>query len=142
MAITSLAAQLEVALREQCEINLPIVSDLMIDDVRAGMSRRTGASAESVTADPWVNEGTRYSTTLSAGRGLPEPEIVVWENDGTGIYGPDGRRIEAHDGGVLAFDWPVAGGIVFFKSVAGSPGRHFWDGMEERFAAACTAAWA
>jgi hypothetical protein len=32
------------------------------------------------------------------------------------------------------FDWPAAGGVVFARSVAGAPGRHFFtEPMPERW---------
>jgi hypothetical protein len=143
----SIASSLEANLREHVRERLPLITELIVDDVRSRMSRRTGASADSVAADPWIESGTTFSTVVSAGRGLPNPDIVSYQEYGTGIYGPEGHRITPRNAKVLAFDWPAAGGIVFAKSVAGMPGQHFFYGeggtlMNERFQAATLAAFA
>lgn len=132
----SIAAALERNFREHIEQGLPIVSDLMVEDTRAACSRRSGELADSIEMDPWSNDGTRYSSTIRA-----TSDHARYQDEGTGIYGPEGTRIEAPPGGVLAFDWPAAGGVVYFKSVAGSPGTHFFmEPMPDRFAAAARAA--
>jgi len=55
-----------------------------------------------------------------------------YNNEGTGIYGPEGEPITAlhtlpnGEPGFLKFDSAIMG-IVFTKEVAGYPGSHFWD---------------
>lgn len=135
----TIADQLERNLRTWVEANLLIANDLIVQDTRDHMSRRTGHMADTVEIDQWANEGTRYSTTARV-----TAEYARYQDEGTGEFGPEGTRIvPTKPGGVLAFDWPAAGGFVFFKSVAGSPGTHFFtDAMPDRFRAAMLAAFA
>lgn len=133
----SVAAQMERHLRSRCEVNLELTRSLVVDDTKGAASRRSGEMADSVECDPWADAGTRYETTIRA-----TSDHARFQDEGTGIYGPEGTRIEAHGGGVLAFDWPAAGGVVFFRSVAGSPGTHFFhDAMPARYADALRACW-
>lgn len=144
----SIAAALEQNLRARVARNLPAVSDQMVEETRQACSRRTGALADSIMADPWQEQGDRYVTTISAGRGLPNPAVAAYQDRGTGIYGPNASRIYPRKpGGVLAFDWPAAGGVVFARSVAGSPGTFFFSGedgqaMRQRFESALGSTWA
>lgn len=126
----SIAAQLEANLRARIADRLPQVSDLMVAATQQDCSRRTDALADSIMVDDWQDQGTRYTSTISAGRGLPNPAVAEYQEFGTGLFGPNGSRIYPHKpGGVLVFDWPAAGGIVFARSVAGSPGTHFFFGL-------------
>lgn len=133
---------MEQQLREQCRLNLPLVGQLMVDDTRQACSRRTGALADSVQCDDWADEGSRFTSVISAGRGLDNPDVARFQDEGTGIYGPGGMRIYPASASVLVFDWPAAGGKVFAASVAGAPGTHFFtEPMPDRFSAAMRAAW-
>lgn len=138
----SIAAQLEANLRNRCARNLPAVTERMVEDTRQACSRRTGQLADSIGADPWQEEATRFTSTIRA-----TAPYARFQNDGTGIFGPTGSRIYPRKpGGVLAFDWPAAGGVVFARSVQGSPGTHFFTGedgreMERRFENALGATW-
>lgn len=134
MSATSIASQMEDSLRQHCRDSLPLVTAQMVDDTKSAASRRTGALADSIGADEWVDEGTRFTSTIFAGRDLENPDVARYQDEGTGIYGPEGQRITAPNGGVLVFDWPAAGGIVFVRSVAGAPGRHyFMEPMPDRY---------
>lgn len=133
---------MERNIRERCRENLPLVTDLMVDDTKAACSRRSGELAESIGADPWVDAGDRFTSSIFA-----TAEHARYQDEGTGLFGPEGQRIYPTSGKVLAFDWPAAGGTVFFASVAGSPGTHFWSGpdgqeMARRYSAAISAAFA
>lgn len=138
----SIAAALEQNLRARVARNLPAVSERMVQDTRDKTSRRTGQLAESIGADQWQESGDRYTTTIRA-----TAPYAHFQDVGTGIYGPTGSRIyPRRQGGVLVFDWPAAGGTVFARSVAGSPGTHFWSGesgnaMRERFESALASEW-
>lgn len=137
----SIAAALEANLRERIEQNLPQVSDLMVAATQQDCSRRTGALADSIMVDDWQNQGNRYTTTISAGRGLPDPNVARYQDQGTGLFGPAGVRITPRSAKVLVFDWPAAGGVVFARSVAGSPPTYFFSGpsgdaMSQRFSTA------
>lgn len=138
----TIAAALEANLRARCVRNLPAITDRMVEDTRAVCSRRSGTLAESIGADPWQDEGSRFTSTIRA-----TAPYAIYQELGTGVYGPGGGRIYPHKpGGVLAFEWPAAGGMVFARSVAGSPGRHFFYGesgtaMRDRFENAFAQLW-
>lgn len=117
------ASRLEQGLRQQAMIWLDRADQQFVDRARVRCSRRTGALADSIEATPATDEGTRITAEIHVGE-----DYGRWQDEGTGIYGPDGGRIyPLKPGGVLAFDWPAAGGMVFFRSVAGSPGTRFWS---------------
>lgn len=55
-------------------------------------------------------------------------EYADYVDKGTGIYGPEGVPITPKTpGGVLVFDWPAAGGIIFTRRVMGTPPTRFWS---------------
>lgn len=141
----SIADQLETHLRERVARNLPAVSDRMVADTQAACSRRTGALAASIVADDWRDEGSRFTTTISAGRGLPNPDVARYQNEGTGTFGPLGSRIYPRNRKALRFNSPITG-ITFAKSVAGAPGTFYFSGqdgqeMRRRFEVALNAEW-
>lgn len=128
--------QLKDRIREHALALVQRAADLAVTDTQAHMSRRTGASADSVTHTQPALQEPYVVCEISVG----EPS-ARWQDEGTGIYGPENRRITpSRPGGVLVFDWPAAGGVVFARSVAGSPGKHFFtEPMPARWAS-CLAA--
>ncbi len=97
------------------------LADRFGDQVEANAPRRTGELAGSVEIGRAVptGSGAQCSATVTA-------RHAVWQEEGTGIYGPSGTPITPKSGRVLRFDWPSAGGVVFATRVAGSPPTHFW----------------
>lgn len=92
-------------------------------------SRRTGALAAGITTTQPALSGTRVTAQIESAA-----EYSRWQDEGTGVYGPSGQRIFPTTAKVLVFDWPAAGGVVFARSVAGAPGRHFFhEPMPERW---------
>lgn len=141
----TIADQLERNLRERVARNLPNVTARMVVDTQAACSRRTGALAASIVADDWQDQGTRFTTTISAGRGLQNPNIARYQDQGTGIFGPYGGRIYPRNRKALRFDSPITG-ITFAKSVAGAPPTYYFSGadgqeMQRRFDIALNAEW-
>lgn len=108
-------------LRRRAPLETTNLAEKFVRAVREGVSRRTGRTADSVqiTSTRVRSDGATVTVRVNEESGR-------YQDEGTGIYGPEGRRIEARPGGVLAFDWPAAGGMVFVHSVAGSPGNRFW----------------
>lgn len=95
---------------------------VLVEIVREGISRRTGALADGVqTSDPGLAD-TQVRSTIES-----RAPYSRYQDEGTGIYGPTGARIFPTHAKVLRFDSPAAGGIVYARSVAGAPGTHFWD---------------
>lgn len=90
---------------------------------RGRAPRRTGALADSIRAEPPVVQPTRVSLTVTC-----DSPYGAYQDQGTGIYGPEGRPITPkRTGGVLVFDWPAAGGVVFARRVSGSEPTRFWE---------------
>lgn len=104
------------------------LGDAFVDRARGYCSRRTGKLADSITADDPELHGTYVTVRVHV-----EEEYGKFQNEGTGIYGPTGQRIEPTNAQALAFDWPAAGGLVIVKSVRGSEATHFWDRTKDEF---------
>lgn len=79
----------------------------------------TYGAAENLFAD--IPGGVRVGSNLRTPDGRFNIGRLMQE--GTGIYGPRGRKIEAKPGRRLAFR--VNGGMIFARSVKGSPARPF-----------------
>lgn len=93
-----------------------------VTETQAATSRRTGALAAGISASEPALADTRVTQTITSAA-----DYSAFQDTGTGIYGPKQARIFPTTAKALRFDWPAAGGIVFAKSVAGSPGTHFWS---------------
>lgn len=117
---------LEAGLRRKAVEWAGQIGDGFVDYAKAGVSRRTGATADSIEHDAPVENGD--SVTVRCVCNEPSGQ---YQDEGTGIYGPTGQRIEGNP--LLAFDWPAAGGLVIVHSVAGSPGTHFWSNTIDAF---------
>lgn len=131
----SIADQLEQHLRDNTAQRLEAVRQEVEDQTKQAASSRSGALREGISCDTWADAGSRFETTIRSTAPYSE-----FQDDGTGIYGPTGERITSTGGGVLRFDWPAAGGVVFAWSVAGSPGTHFFrEPMAQRYADALQA---
>lgn len=96
------------------------IADAFVSAARGRCSRRTGALADSIQSLGAESTGTGASCFITVGE-----DYGVYQDQGTGVYGPEGAPIEGHP--LLAFDWPAAGGKVIVHSVKGSPGTHFWS---------------
>lgn len=104
-------------------------ADIAVQQTQDAASRRTGALAQGISHTPPVLVGTWATCDILSA----EPYSAA-QDEGSGIYGPTGQRIFPTHAKVLRFDWPAAGGVVFAKSVAGSPGRHFFhEPMPDRW---------
>lgn len=97
-------------------------ADEAVSRTIAEESRRTGAMAAATHHTLPVLNSDRVTCEIRV-----DTDYAKYQDDGTGVYGPGGQRIYPRKpGGVLVFDWPAAGGVVFARSVAGAPGRHFF----------------
>lgn len=99
------------------------LGDAFIEQLRGNMPRRTGDLAESAEVESITpkDDGVTVKIVVRSPYGR-------FQNDGTGIYGPDGTPITPRRaGGVLVFDWPAAGGVVFARQVRGTEPTHFWE---------------
>jgi len=137
----SIAAALEANLRARVEQNLPNVTARMVDDTRQACPRQTGQLADSIGADPWQAQGDRYTSMIRA-----TAPYAAFQEFGTGVFGPTGQRIVPLTAKALVFEWPKAGGLVAFRSVAGSPATRFFFGddgtaMQGRFENALASEW-
>lgn len=82
--------------------------------------RRTGAGADSIEVQSVDENGDAFVIRIVVG------EVYMrYQNEGTGIYGPEGTPIVPTNGKVLVFDG--IGGTVFTPSVRGTEPTHWWD---------------
>jgi hypothetical protein len=103
--------------------------ELFVAEVERNAPKRTRElvdSIESTTPVIFTDEvRMTVRVTATSDDGAPYP---TFQNEGTGIFGPEGQPIRPKKpGGVLVFDWPAAGGIVFARSVIGTEPTRFWD---------------
>jgi hypothetical protein len=106
-----------------------VAATITVQKTQDAASRRTGALADGISHSEPTLAGTWVVCDIVSAAPYSEYQDV-----GTGIYGPSGMRIFPTHAKALRFDYPAAGGIVFAKSVAGAPGRHFWhDALPARF---------
>lgn len=102
--------------------------DLFVDEVETNAPKRTRQLVESVEQSQptvFVDEvRMTVKVTATSDDGAPYP---TFQNEGTGIFGPDGVPITPTHSKVLVFDWPAAGGVVFARSVRGTEPTRFWD---------------
>lgn len=81
----------------------------------------SGDLRRSIQAEP----ARMKSPTVATGRVIALAPYAIYQHEGTGIYGPRGRRIYPHRSKALRFVWKKAGGVVFFRSVRGVKGTKF-----------------
>lgn len=122
------SAHLEGAVRRMAVALVDRLGDEFVATARAGVSRRTGETYEKIGHDPALETATGATVHVYS-----HAESSRYQDEGTGIFGPDGARIVSRSGGPLRFDWPAAGGIVFAMSIAGMPGTHFWQDALDRW---------
>lgn len=113
--------QLQAHLRTRELTRTTVAVQLTVTETQDAASRRTGALAESITGESPTLADSRYVTRITAAA-----PYALYQDEGTGVYGPSGVRIFPTRAKALRFDWPAAGGVVFAKSVAGAPGRHYF----------------
>lgn len=111
---------LEDALRALCLDLGERLGDAFVEKAQGFSPRRTGALADSIVADGASDNGSSVTNHVSVGE-----EYGIYQEEGTGVYGPRGQRIQGSP--LLAFDWPAAGGVVIVHSVAGTSPTHFWQ---------------
>lgn len=115
-------AQIERLVREHARDRMERLGRAFVDQARELAPRRSGDGADSIEAGDVQENSGGYSLTVTVGA-----EYMRFQNEGTGVYGPGGQPITARPGGVLAFDWPAAGGMVFAHHVRGVEATHWWD---------------
>lgn len=99
-----------------------------VDGAQGRCSRRSGTLADSIHVTDVSDSGNSVTAHVIVDAQSENGEYYgQYQDEGTGIYGPDGAPIVPTSARVLRFDWPAAGGIVFAHSVQGSPGTHFWS---------------
>jgi hypothetical protein len=84
--------------------------------------RRTGAGADSIAVEAVDDNGDVYVVRIVVGE-----VYMKYQNEGTGIYGPEGTPIVPRNARVLVFDSAIMGGLVFAPSVKGTEPTHWWD---------------
>jgi len=104
------------------------IGDEFIDRAHARSSRRSGELWNETQAEDPEMDGVIASVKV-----VSDVEYASYQDEGTGIYGPYGERIYPTHAKALVFDWPAAGGTVFFASVDGAPGTHYWTNTVDEF---------
>lgn len=127
--MATLADQLAPRIREHGIVLVEEAADRAVEKTQAASSRRTGALVEGIEhSNPQLSFNEVRTFIMS------NAPHSLYQDEGTGIYGPTGMRIFPIRAKALVFDWPAAGGVVAFHSVAGAPGRHFFhEPMPERW---------
>lgn len=120
------AAALERKVRDYAEAQTVKAAEAFVTLCRSNMPRRTGAMAESVQVDSIYESRSGYTARI-----VVDSPYARFQNEGTGIYGPDGAPITPKSGNVLVFDG--IGGMVFARSVRGTEPTHFWERTIERW---------
>lgn len=115
-------SRLEEAVRMHGVERMNALADNFVERAQQNASRRTGALADSISHDEPRDEGDHITCTATC-----TAEYALYQEEGTGIFGPDGVPITPTHAKVLVFDWPAAGGIVFARSVIGSEPTRFWS---------------
>jgi hypothetical protein len=105
---------------EHCIERGTALGEAFKERAQSNASRRTGEMAESVESDPVIVTATSVQGHIECGA-----EYGIYQDEGTGIYGPRGERIVPVNAQALRFDSPVLG-IVFAKSVRGSEPTRWW----------------
>lgn len=101
----------------------------MFLDMEANAPRDTGAMTQTMTVEV-TDSGDRH-----IGRHIAAPaEYASYQDEGTGVYGPEGTPIVPTNGKVLAFYWRKTGKVEFRASVLGSPATHWWSDRVSRWA--------
>lgn len=132
----SVVEQLTAVIQQSAVDRVRRAADICVDLTKEAASRRTGALADSVSHTEPALADNLVTCTITA-----DVFYARWQDEGTGIYGPSGQRIFPTHAKVLRFDWAAAGGVVYAKSVAGSPGTHFFtEPMPERWSQSLQAA--
>lgn len=70
-------------------------------------------------------DAKRIGPTRVRGRVEATAPHAVYQHEGTGMFGPRRRRIRPVRARALRFVWREAGGLVFFRSVKGTPGTKY-----------------
>lgn len=103
------------------------LGEAFVREAQGNASRRTGRMAEMTIADPADVTGDTVTVTVHNDAQSDDGYYYgVAQDEGTGIFGPDGRPITPKRARVLAFDWAAAGGMVFAHSVRGSEPTRWW----------------
>lgn len=122
MTVSVNTAGVERLVRTYARDKAEALADRFVEVARGFAPRRTGTGADSIEAAAVAERGGGFTVEVTVGE-----TYMKYQNEGTGIYGPDGSPIEAGPGGVLVFDWPAAGGLVFARHVRGTEATHWWD---------------
>jgi hypothetical protein len=56
-----------------------------------------------------------------------------FQEEGTGVYGPEGAPITPTSSNVLVFYWKKTGRVMFLRSVLGTPATHWFSKIRDRW---------
>lgn len=101
------------------------------DDLRVRANRVLNAARRGAPVDTGRLRSSLTIQFVKGPGGMPIARIgsnlpyAIWQEQGTGIYGPRGTPIVPKHAKFLVFTPRVAKGPVFARSVRGSKARHF-----------------
>jgi hypothetical protein len=121
-------AKMEALVREHAAAKAVEAAEAFVAVVRSLAPRRSGDLAASVEADRIYDtpSGTTAVIVVSS-------PYARFQNEGTGIYGPEGTPIVPKNGQFLVFPKKIGGGLVFTREVRGTEPTHFWERSIERW---------
>lgn len=118
--VTADAKQLDVAVQRMGLRLHNRAGAAFVGEVRKNASRRTGEMARKTTVTPARLVGNRVVSNATVG-----VDYGRYQDEGTGEFGPEHKRITPRRAKVLRFDSAIFG-IVFARSVRGSEPTRFW----------------
>jgi hypothetical protein len=108
--------------REFARARAEAIGETFVETARGFAPRRTGAGADSIQVESITEQSNGYTIHVTVA------EIYMrYQNDGTGLYGPNGTPITPKNGKFLVFPALIGGGMVFARSVRGTEPTHFWE---------------
>lgn len=115
------------ALIERYDVLVDLAVEEMFAEMKSGAPRDTGAMTDTLNASP-ANSG------FSIRRSVRAPQTYsTYQDEGTGIYGPQGTPIVPRNAKVLAFYWRRTGKMMFLPRVMGSPATKWWSDVIKKW---------
>lgn len=90
--------------------------------------RDTGEMVDTITVEHTEDEGPVLEWLIHA-----PAEHSSYQEEGTGIYGPEATPIFPTSAKVLVFYWKKTGRVMFLPSVLGSPATHWFSKVRDRW---------
>lgn len=105
-------------------------TEAMLDEWRSDpdVPKDTGEMVDTMTVEQTEDSGPVLEWTIRA-----PAEHASWQEEGTGIYGPEAAPIFPTSSKVLVFYWKKTGRVMFLPSVLGTPATHWFSRIRDRW---------